>query len=1107
MTRIRIRSALAGLSLLAASLSAGLLTEPAWAQHRAWRSINAVEPAGRPVHLSKNLMRQQAEAQRTGRARPVPVMVRLHGDPLATNEGAAGLAPTTPRKLGTARLDSRSAASQQYLQHMNSRHRAFEASVRGAIPNARLGHRYQAVFNGMSMVVPSDRLAALAALPGVAAIYEDRLEKPTTDVSPTFIGATELWRDRGGRGVDGEGVIVGVLDSGIWPEHPSLRDPDAFGKPYRAPPGPARPCEFNVGSQPGPAFACNNKLIGARVFMSTYEAQVGLLPTEFSSARDADGHGTHTATTAAGNRHVNASIAGRPLGHMAGVAPRAHVMVYKVCGEEGCYNSDSVAAVNQAILDGVDVINFSISGGSDPYSNAVSLAFLQAVEAGVVVAASAGNSGPAPDTVDHREPWTITVGATTSDRQFAARLDLSAASGASLALSGASITPAVGPATVVVPTDTACLFPFAPGSVAGRIVVCERGGNDRPQKSFNVKQGGAVGMILLNPPALRGISPDNHFVPTVHLEQESAAALKSFLAAQSGVTARLGAGQAIAQQGDLMAAFSSRGGTGQKLGVSKPDLTAPGVQILAGQTPSQADPSASPPNELFQIIQGTSMSSPHVAGAAALLRQLRPNWTPAQIKSALMTTATTHVRKEDGSAPASPFDRGSGRIDLVRAADPGLLFDETAANYIALQSSLWHANLPSLYLPGFVGRAAVERTLQNTRSVRRDWRLSVVTPGDLKVTVPPVLSVPASGKATLSIAVEGPTIEIGGVRHAVLELRHPQEHTLRFPITVVRNTPEVSLAHACAPSTILRNQTVNCTVTLSHQRRGASSVAMTLGLPRNRLDLVPGSVSNATAVGNGLVFAGTLNGPADGNITITPGGTPAGSYLPLDAFPLSTRVNVGDETVVNFNVPSFRFGGVDYTRLGIVSNGYVVLGEGTPADISFDNQSFPNALKPNNVLAPFWTDLDPTQGGNVYITVLSDSVDSWLVVDWNAVREYSTGKSNSFQVWIRLGTVEDVSYGYGTLGGNGDGGFLTVGAESPNGTKGANRYFNGSGTLPTTGSALQVTSAPPTPGQVRTIGYTARGTSKGTWGACAQMNSSAYFGTQIACSNVGVTGP
>jgi subtilisin family serine protease len=286
---------------------------------------------GKTVNVSKALLQREREALASGGpGRNVSVIVRFEGEPLSSYRGTiAGMDATTPALTGGKRLDARSANSQRYLSYLNARHQAFASQMRNTLPAARVTHSFKAAMNGMAVVVPEGRISALASLPGVAAVYEDKLLQLNTDASPAFIGAPALWNKLGGQGKAGEGVVVGVLDSGVWPEHPSLADPDPSGKPYAPPPGAARACEFAGGANPGPAFACNNKLIGGRRFMATYDAVIGLLPGEFTSARDDDGHGTHTTTTAAGNRNVSASIYGRPLGIVSGIAPRAHVMMYR----------------------------------------------------------------------------------------------------------------------------------------------------------------------------------------------------------------------------------------------------------------------------------------------------------------------------------------------------------------------------------------------------------------------------------------------------------------------------------------------------------------------------------------------------------------------------------------------------------------------------------------------------------------------------------------------------------------------------------------------------------------------------------------------------------
>jgi subtilisin family serine protease len=1073
-----------------------------------FRSAGVPEVSGPTISVDKSLLRMERAAQAGGENRMVSVIVRLADESLASNQGRVpGLAATNARTLGATRLNAKSTASVEYTKYLNARQADVATRIRAAAPNARVVNRFTTILNAMSVIVPADKVSEVAGLPGVRAVYEDKLLQLTTETSPAFIGAPTLWTQNGGQDKAGEGVIVGVLDTGIWPEHPSFNDPDPLGKAYAAPPPPlsgTRACEFSGGANPGAAFACNNKLIGADRFMATYEAVQGLLPAEYTTARDDNGHGTHTTSTAAGNRGVAASIFGQPLGTVSGIAPRAHVIMYRVCGQVGCFTSDSAAAVQEAIQDGVDVLNFSIAGGANPYGDVVSLAFLDAYNAGVFVAASAGNSGPGANTTDHREPWTMTVAASTHPRQFAGTASLVASNGDSLNLQGASITEALStPAPIHVPaTDTLCQTPFAPGSVAGMVVVCQRGINARVDKGFNVAQGGAVGMILYNA-ALLGIGTDNHFIPTVHLEVNEGNQLTAFLGSHTGVTATLSAGAAAPYADDVMAPFSSRGGSGLALGIAKPDVTAPGVQVLAGHTPTPATSTGGRPGQLFQAIQGTSMSSPHVAGAAALIRDLRPTWTPGQVKSALMMTAAGGVVKEDGTTPADPFDMGSGRIDLTRAGNPGLTIDETGANFVALQSHLWDANYPSVYVPDFLGKITVRRTLKSVRNATRTYKVVVKKPSDLKVTVPANIKVPAFGSAVLQIKLDGSNLPVGAVRHALIELKHSAEATLRLPITVVRDTSAIPLTKSCTPLQVRKTKRMDCTITITNTTFDDADVFMQDIIPA-KLKLINGTIVNALKVGtNKVVFSGPLAGAEPPSVSIAPGASVAG-YLPLSAFGVPAIGGVGDDTITNFNVPAFTYAGETYSSLGVSSNGYVVIGGGSGPDNSINNQNFPNAARPNNVLAPFWTDLNPAAAGAVRITTLTDGADTWIVVDWDGVREFSTaGNTHRFEVWIGIdgdaNSGEDISFAYGANTGNGDGGFLSVGVENRFGNRGQNTYFNGAGTLPANGTELRVSSGAPAPGETRTILYSVTGNALGNWTNCAELSSDSYFGIQTAC--------
>ena len=984
-------------------------------------------------------------------------------------------------------------------------------------------HEYSKVFNGVALArVAGANLDAIGAITGVTGIYLDELRQPETDAGPQWIGAPTVWAALGGQENAGEGVIAGILDTGVWPENPSFSDPDPNGNPYPAAPGTYE-CDLGSvmadGTDLGLDFQCNNKLIGAYRFLDTYDAVVGLTATEFTSARDDDSHGSHTSSTVAGNSNVTATVLGNDMGVISGVAPRAHVIMYKVCGLDGCFSSDSAAAVEQAIIDGVDVINFSISGGGDPYNDIVEQAFSVAYYNGVFVSASAGNAGPGADTVAHRGPWTMTVVASTHDRGFVADITLESGN-QSLTLDGVSITAGYGPAPVVLAADYdglaasdpekgMCNQPFPAGTFNGEIVVCARGVIARVTKSYNVAQGGAGGFVLYNP-TLNSLVADSHWVPGIHIQDDAGAALLDFLANNSNVMGTLSGGVKATVQGDVMAAFSSRGGSGQTLGVSKPDVTAPGVSILANTSPYPAEILDQP--GLYGFLSGTSMSSPHTAGAGALLKALHPDWTPGQIKSALMMTATVDgLVKEDGVTPVDNFDAGSGRIDLNAAGDPGLSISDSAINYYVYENNLWNSNYPSLYIPNMPGQMTVERTLQSELDYDAWWTVSIESDAGLVVDAPAVVGIRAGRDRTISIHVDASGVALGDTAMAVMHLTHGN-HALRFPITIVREQAPVTIDKTCDSASLAPGEVTECTITITNTSFDEADFALNDLLPR-RLRLVNGSVDGATQTGSrSLSASGTLFGAAPPvvNAAVDPLASPAG-YLPLSLFGSSIDLGGSDESIVNVNVPAFVYAGETYSQIGVVSNGYIVVGGGTGADVDYINQPIPSANIPNNILAPYWTDLDVSKGGRVLVNTLTDGVNSWIVVEWESVPVWSdAGNTNSFQVWIGYSGFEDISFTYGEDLSGGDGGALTVGAENKYGSSGGQIYFNGVGDIPTPSFPagdyeVDVFSTPGTPGESYVVTYSAYGKVAGEWTNCAEMTSSLFEGTAVSCFSGEIT--
>ncbi|MGW0808700.1 S8 family serine peptidase [Nonomuraea sp. NPDC002799] len=1076
----RLGSIAIGLSVVVVMSPAAALASPAPAPPGSqWKATpltgaelvdGAKSPTGKLAKSDQALLKVTSPA-------PVNVVVKLDYDSLAAYRGGLpGLPGTSPAVTGKA-LDTRSAEAEKYARHIETVEKDFLGELAAKVPGAVAGQRIRTVYGGIALRIPGNKVAEVLKLPGAVAVQEDRPQQLLTDSSPKFIGADTIYNRLGGSDSSGKGVIVGVLDSGAWPEHPSFAAPSGLPAPGPTKDGTPRVCDFgdNPLTPASDPFTCTSKLVGGQPFLETYNAVFGgeVYP---DSARDSNGHGTHTATTSAGGPVADAKPLGISRGPIHGIAPAAGVSVYKVCGAEGCFPSDSAQAVARAILDGVRVINFSISGGSDPYSDPVELAFLDAYAAGVLVSASAGNSGPGANTTDHRGPWVTTVAASTQNRTFQSTVTLSGG-GATATVKGASITAGLAsPLPIVLASAppysrAACDVPAAPGTFTGKIVACERTPN-RVLKGFNVMQGGAAGMILYNAFPF-DVFTDSHWIPSAHLDKPETDVLLGFLAAHPGATASLTQGTKTTWQGDAITHFSSRGPGGDFL---KPDVTAPGLHIMAGMTPTPESPLEGPPGNLFQVISGTSMSAPHVTGSAALVFALHPDWTPGQVKSALMTTAKTAVTKQDRTTPADPFDMGGGRIDLTKAGDPGLTLDESAANFIASATDPLDRidlNLPSVNAPTMPGVITAKRTLTNTTNKTLLFTASGKTVAGANITVlPPLLSVGPGKSAKLSVVVTAPELPDGQYFGQVDLKQVGGSRALHLPVAFFRQEGAVPVDQTCAPAAIPRNTGEStCTVTVANTTlENAEVTALSTLDGRLRLN----SVTGATKVGTQVATTkATLAARQPDSPTIAPGAGPAG-YIPLDAFGV-TPIPIGDEQALNFTVPSFSFAGETYTRLGVTSNGYSIVGGTTGSDdISFTPQTLPDPARPNGVLASYWTDLDGTGAPGILAATLTDGVSDWLVVEWR-VNLFGTTDVKVFQQWIGLGGVEDVSYAYdpGNLPGAPPAGYgLTVGAENDEGTGG------GQITGPPT-EDLVVKSTPGAPGGTLTYSMKIKGVSPG----------------------------
>ena len=725
-----------------------------------------------------------ASAQAGAAAATDRYIVQLLEPPLASYRGGVlGLAATSPAATGAVKLDPASPASKAYLDYLAGKQATVLTALTTAIGRtATPAFTYRYAYNGFALSLTEQEAAAVRNVPGVAAVRKDYTRHVQTDAGPAWIGATGVWDGSATAAfgqTKGEGIVVGVIDTGINHDHPSFADVGGDGYDHKNPRG-----HFYGLCDPltGKPF-CNDKLIGVWDFTGT-------------TPLDDNQHGSHTASTAAGNS-LTASLNAptitvtRPI---SGVAPHANLITYKACIAAGCVGASLTAAIDQATADAVDVINYSIGGGpSDPWNDSDSAAFLAAREAGIFVSASAGNDGPRSETVGSpaNSPWLLSVGASTHNRAFVnAVTSMSGGAGAAPAnMTGRSLTGPYGPAEMVYagdfgfplcgdgpasPEGSAAINPFPPGTFHGEIVVCDRGVYGRVEKSSNVAEAGAGGFVLANDEASgSSLVGDAYPIPGVGITYADGVVLKAWLASGSGHAAAIAGTTAdtSAANGDVMASFSSRGPNKPVPGVIKPDITAPGVDILAAV--NTVDPTKPPE---FGVLSGTSMSSPHMTGAAALMRALHGNWSPAEIQSALVSTGkSSGIRKEDGVKPADAFDMGGGRVDLTRAGKAGLTLDVPAADFTAANpatggdpSSL---NLATLGEDDCDGECTWKRTVTSRAAAPTTWKAVTAGPRALKLTVTPAeFTLAPSATQALTVTADVRKLPVGQWNFAEVRL-------------------------------------------------------------------------------------------------------------------------------------------------------------------------------------------------------------------------------------------------------------------------------------------------------------------------------------------------
>jgi hypothetical protein len=864
--------------------------------------------------------------------------VILKEEPVATYDGLVSGYPKISRNAANGRLDVKSKEAVNYANYLRDRQNQFLSAAGTQLKrslNAIL--QFQHAVNGVVVELTPAEASELAKRDDVLLVDAEKLQPLLTNRSTSFIGADKIWDGSatGGLATQGEGIVIGDIDSGINFTSPSFASPGPVDSyVYTNPLGAGN---YLGLCQPGGVDEghCNAKLIGLYDFVySICSAGNGCGTagtwTEEASATDSNGHGSHTASTAAGN-HADVTLSGGDF-IISGVAPHASLVAYDTCytrnsdGGGLCPTTSTTAAANQAVADGiVDVLTFSIGGGTSPWTDSTSMAFLGAQNAGIFVVAAAGNDGPTASTVSHVEPWVATAAASTDDQVLGYTFNLTGPGTPPANTVNLAARPGANPqpASDLVNLPITQSPGFANGNNDGcsafasahtfdrdvtaseRIfgdgfegtslpAIYQRGiaalhldGNNSGcgsgTRRNNALAAGAAGVIFVDTAYLNLGASDTSYSMTFD-EWNPVYAQISTDPANATASVLLPLKSYLSGQGDVIADFSSRGPNAGLSGqaIVKPEVAAPGVAILAA---FMGDPGA------VALEDGTSMSTPHIAGSAALLRALHPEWTPTQIRSVMMLTAKTEgVVKQDGS-PADIWERGAGRIDLTQAAKASLTLDETGANYLAANPAtggkIATLNLPSIADSNCIAACNYSRTVRSVHAGAVTYALSVDGFAGGSASVSPAnMTVSTGGSKTFTVTVHGDQLTSG-------------QYTLG-QVTFTPSDPSIPVQHmpvAVKPGGPIIQVSANSVAASQDVNNGPTTQPLTIT-----------NIGNPTlnwSVGTGTAALSVMNTATTGNGEL--GGyynkIPAGSYLAQN-FDVTGPVRITKLTANGFVLPS-----------------------------------------------------------------------------------------------------------------------------------------------------------------------------------------------------------
>lgn len=948
-------------------------------------------------------------------------IVQLQHEPVATYAGGVpGYAATKLSGDMRTRDAVNSSAAQSYRQFLQAEQAAFVSNLQQAIPSAQVVSSAQGVMNAVVIELPysAKSLHEIAALPNVKGVFKNERVYPAMDVSNSLINSEAAWNMAGGRAVAGEGVRIAVVDSGILSDHPM------FAANGHTRPNDLRDNDYCATTDP---TFCNDKLIIARSYPPADLSN--LSPQEVSTPYDIDGHGSHVAGTAAGNL-VSTTFNSVALS-FSGVAPGAHVMAYKALflGNDSRttgFTSALINALEDAYHDGADVINNSWGGGSG--NNPASSAYRPLMEAledlGVMVVNAAGNSGPGERTIICPAciESGIAVANTQTGRTFGAPVTASGVDVIGLQGNGDFTIeqPISGPfaplAELLEGNQLACESFESSIVFANHIIMVDRGECTFEIKANNLAAAGAVGMLLANNTAgIISMDMANATLPSVSITQGDAATIAD--AWRQGDTATINAAQQIIthENIDIMAASSSRGPNGDS-SILKPEIAAPGTNIL----------SAYPTNTTYGAISGTSMASPHVAGAAAVLRQLRPALDAKQMKSVLITSSNPAVRMQNATDQATPFDMGAGRLDIEAALGTAIALDK-----------------PSMAAANCAPVCSFTRTVTNLMAETTDWNVDFIPFDnnlDVRVNVNQV-TLAGGESVTLDIDIDT-TYALEGWQFGHLEFTDVSGNYARslvpFAVHAVKSDSPDLVSTGVTSGAVVSGESVFIESRVNRENMDGE-VKITVDLPEN-VALVANSIAvnevnaqrssfSIASDQRSFTWVGELN-EGTGSTSLNNSSLPTVSGTSLSGMSIFDILesppqtidcsSVCDEQIINLGVSSvgaFTWDNVAYEQIQLSPNGYLTPGSQTHSG-SWVPQEMPDTTPPNNVLAPLWADfvVGGSYGGDIAFTAVTLSGDSWLIVEWHDVRvcEDNDSAGNcigsdeqySFAIWHNMSTDE-----------------------------------------------------------------------------------------------------